>query len=102
MTSPAADTVCYCFGHTVASIRDEVQRTGRSTVVADVTAHVRAGTCACTEKHPEARCCLGDVRRVVKELLAAAHIPVAAEPDTAEPDCCAEHHRATHQEADGG
>jgi hypothetical protein len=39
--------VCYCFGHTVESIREEIDRTGQSTVAASVTAKVHAGECSC-------------------------------------------------------
>jgi copper chaperone CopZ len=64
-------TVCYCFGHTVEGIRDEVRRTGRSTVVASITAKVKAGECSCETKNPKGACCLGDVNREVKSALAA-------------------------------
>lgn len=60
--------ICYCFGHTVASARDELARTGRSTVVATITAEIKAGRCACEITNPSGSCCLGDVSKVVKEL----------------------------------
>ncbi len=63
--------ICYCFGHTVASARDEIARTGRSTVVASITAEIKAGRCACETTNPSGSCCLGDVSNVVKELLKA-------------------------------
>lgn len=61
--------ICYCFGHTVASARDELARTGRSTVVANITAEIKAGRCACETTNPAGSCCLGEVSKVVKELL---------------------------------
>jgi len=61
--------ICYCFGHTVASAREEIARTGHSTVVARITAEIPAGHCACEVKNPAGSCCLGDVSRVVKTLL---------------------------------
>ena len=61
--------ICYCFGHTVASAREEIARTGHSTVVARITAEIHAGHCACEIKNPAGSCCLGDVGRVVKTLL---------------------------------
>lgn len=67
----APHTVCYCFGHTVEGIRDEVLRTGRSTVVASITAKVKAGECSCETKNPKGSCCLGDVNREVKNALSA-------------------------------
>lgn len=58
--------VCYCFGHTVESIREEIDRTGRSTVVDSVAAKVRAGDCWCESRNPEGVCCLGELARTVK------------------------------------
>ena len=61
--------ICYCFGHTVASARDEIARTGRSTVVASITAEIKAGRCACETTNPSGGCCLGEVSKVIKELM---------------------------------
>lgn len=61
--------ICYCFGHTVASAREEVARTGRSTVVASITAEIKAGRCACEIKNPAGSCCLGEVSKVIKEIM---------------------------------
>lgn len=63
--------ICYCFGHTVASARDEIASTGRSSVVASITAEIKAGRCACETTNPAGSCCLGEVSKVVKELLMA-------------------------------
>ena len=63
--------VCYCFGHTVESIREEIARTGRSTVAASISAKVKAGECSCETLNPIGTCCLGDVKRVVKDALAS-------------------------------
>lgn len=61
--------ICYCFGHTVSSARDEIIRKGRSTVVASITAEIKAGRCACEITNPSGSCCLGEASKVVKELL---------------------------------
>jgi hypothetical protein len=63
-----ATFVCYCFRHTVGSIRAELIRTGQSTVVDQITAGIRAGQCACDIRNPQEDCCLGNVRRVVEQL----------------------------------
>lgn len=60
--------LCYCFGHTQTSVREELERTGRSSVVASITAHIRAGRCGCDVNNPSGTCCLGTVTRAVKEL----------------------------------
>jgi hypothetical protein len=61
--------ICYCFGHTVASAREEIARTGRSSVLANITAEIKAGRCACEVKNPSGSCCLGKVSQVVKALM---------------------------------
>jgi len=57
--------LCYCFGHTEESVRDEFATTGRSTVAESINAEVQAGNCACDVKNPSGNCCLGDVNRAV-------------------------------------
>lgn len=63
--------VCYCFGHTVENIGEEIERTGQSTVAASITAKVNAGECSCEILNPKGTCCLGDVNRTVKEAIAS-------------------------------
>jgi len=59
---------CYCFYHTIGSIREELARTGSSTVVAAITAGIQAGQCACEIRNPQGSCCLGNVRAIVQRL----------------------------------
>jgi hypothetical protein len=66
--------VCYCFRHTTGSIRAEIERTRRSTVVEEITAGTKAGYCGCDIRNPQGSCCLGNVRALVKQLLAAASL----------------------------
>lgn len=79
--------VCYCFGHTVESIRQEVEKTGRSTVVASIRKKVAAGECSCEVLNPKGTCCLGDVNKAVKETLASFGVP---RPEGAQPIAAAE------------
>jgi len=65
MTSDRPHPLCYCFGHTLASIRRELRETGRTTVVASIEEKVRARQCRCAELHPLGICCLRDVRETV-------------------------------------
>ncbi len=62
--------ICYCFGHTVESARAEMEATGNSTVATRITTEIQAGNCACEVKNPSGRCCLGEVNKAVKRLLA--------------------------------
>ncbi len=59
--------VCYCFNHTVEEIFDEIQRTGKSTVMDDIRAHMKKGGCSCETKNPQGSCCMGTVEYFVKE-----------------------------------
>ena len=60
--------VCYCFRHTVGSIKDEFAKTHTRTVVAAITVAIEAGQCACEMRNPQGSCCLGNVRAVVQRL----------------------------------
>ena len=86
--------VCYCFGHTVESIREEIGRTGRSTVAASIKEKVEAGECSCEILNPKGTCCLGDVNKAAKEALASIGDPrpEGARPPTdakiANDGCC--------------
>ena len=63
-------TVCYCFQITEVDLRREIQATGESTASRRVTAHVKAGRCACEIKNPQGTCCLGNIGAVVTPLVA--------------------------------
>ena len=60
--------VCYCFGISVADLRNEIASQGKTDVPASIAAEVRAGHCACEVKNPEGSCCLGNVSRAIKEI----------------------------------
>ncbi len=58
--------LCYCFGHTRGSVREEIERTGSSRAPASITAHIKAGRCGCDVNNPSGACCLGEVNKAVK------------------------------------
>ncbi len=60
--------ICYCFRHSPSSIRAELLATGRSSVLATVTAGIQAGQCACDIRNPQGSCCLGTVRAAVQRI----------------------------------
>lgn len=60
--------LCYCFGHTRASIASEIAQTGRPTVIQRIGAEVRAGRCFCERSNPSGSCCLGEVSRAVQDV----------------------------------
>ena len=65
--------ICYCFHHTVGSIREEWRQTGQSTVVETVTVGTQMGQCACDLRNPQSACCLGNLRRFVEQMKQGRH-----------------------------
>jgi len=63
----APRAVCYCFDHTVEEIEADVVATGSSKVADRITAKCRQGLDRCEETNPQGSCCLGNVRRAIKE-----------------------------------
>ncbi len=87
--------LCYCFGHSWESIEEDIRSTGMTSVADEITSRCRAGEDRCEETNPQGSCCLGNVRRAVKEIeqkLGASVKPdamrAAAEVNSAVPDCC--------------
>lgn len=80
-------TVCYCFDHTVASIREEIRLTGTSKIPDTITEKCRKGLDRCVELNPQGACCLGNVKQVVKE---AGDRTESLSPRHVEsvPECC--------------
>ncbi len=62
--------VCYCFDWTPEKIRGEIERTGKSTMLDQVKAQVKADNCYCEVTNPQGSCCLGNIAKVVSQLKA--------------------------------
>ncbi len=58
--------LCYCFGHSVASIKDELRIKGRSNALEDVRQKMNDPGCLCETKNPSGSCCLGSVAKGIK------------------------------------
>ncbi len=80
--------VCYCFGHSVAEVEAEVMETGTSRAIASISEKCRAGEDHCQERNPQGRCCLGNVRSVVR--LAQDNYGIAVSSATKSNSCCEE------------
>ena len=63
--------LCYCFGFDESHLRDEIAGAGRTNVPERISNLIREGLCACDSRNPAGVCCLGEVNRVAKRLLAA-------------------------------
>ncbi len=55
--------LCYCFGHSVATITEELRTKGRSDALEDIRRKMKDPGCACEVKNPSGSCCLGSVAR---------------------------------------
>ncbi len=58
--------VCYCFRYQVGVVQ-ESDVTQRAAILADIIAGTQHGQCACTIRNPQGSCCLGNVRRLLRE-----------------------------------
>jgi hypothetical protein len=58
--------ICYCFYHTPGKIKRELDATGTTHVVNNITQGIQVGQCACDWRNPQGDCCLGNVKRLLK------------------------------------
>ena len=60
--------LCYCFGFDENHLRDEIERTGSTSIPDKVSGLIREGLCACEARNPAGVCCLGEVNKATKSL----------------------------------
>lgn len=59
--------VCYCLKHSVQSIYEEVRSSGHSKAPEQISELCRQGLDRCAETNPQGGCCLGNVRKVIRQ-----------------------------------
>ena len=69
--------VCYCFGNTVGAVQSEVRAKGSSSILDDIKAKCAQGLDACERNNPQGACCLGNVRRLIREARTSTVPPMA-------------------------
>lgn len=62
--------LCYCFGFTEGDIRREITRTGETRIPSQIGQFIKEKICACEIRNPSGACCLGEVNKAVKRLMA--------------------------------
>ncbi|MBI1900266.1 MAG: cation transporter [Planctomycetia bacterium] len=78
--------LCYCFGHSVESIKEELKAKDHSEALEDIRRKMKDPGCRCEVTNPSGSCCLGSVARGIeiakKELAMAVNErePPAAPP----------------------
>jgi hypothetical protein len=64
--------LCYCFGFDERAAREEINATGSCSIPERIGALIRRGMCACVERNPSGKCCLGEVKIAVERLMSEA------------------------------
>jgi hypothetical protein len=59
--------ICYCFGHSMEGIAEEIRLTGKSEAAQDIRARMKEEGCSCATKNPQGSCCL----KTVEDYIAA-------------------------------
>ena len=62
--------LCYCFGFDEADAREEISKTGTSTIPKRIAALIKQKMCACPARNPSGACCLGEVNKAIQRLIA--------------------------------
>lgn len=59
---------CYCFDHTREEIEEEYSALGESRIEESIRQKVAKGVCQCHLTNPTGRCCLPDIRSIIKSI----------------------------------
>lgn len=72
--------LCYCFGHSVATITEELHMKGRSDALEDIRRKMKDPGCSCEVTNPSGSCCLGSVAKGIETAKAELNSTTPAKP----------------------
>ena len=75
--------LCYCFGHSVASIKKEFRTKSQSKALEDIRTKMKDPGCRCATENPSGSCCLGSVAKginIAQVELEASEVQPSATP----------------------
>lgn len=64
----SSKTICYCFNWSQEVIANEIKEFGRTNAIDDISEKMKNIGCDCEHNNPSGKCCLKDVKKVIKEL----------------------------------
>ncbi len=66
---PETDDVLICYCSSIHPRHSQqFAQSNHKTIIDDINAGIQAGQCACDWRNPQGNCCLGNVRKLVKQL----------------------------------
>ena len=76
--------LCYCFGHSVGTITEELRTKGRSDALDTIRRKMKDPGCACEVTNPSGSCCLGTVAKGIETAKAVLNPSVPPSGNKAE------------------
>jgi Zinc binding domain len=73
--------LCYCFGHSVATIAEDLLRKGRSDAVEDTRRRMKEVGCSCELKNPSGSCCLASLASGIAQAAETLATRCAKQPE---------------------
>ncbi len=74
--------VCYCFDHSVRDVRAATRADATNAIVEEIMQACRRGLDRCEKTNPQGRCCLGNVRALLRPAADEEECPSCAGEET--------------------
>lgn len=60
--------ICYCFYHTQGAVKAAILTHREQVIIDDIQSGIQAGKCACDWRNPQGSCCLGNIKKLIKNI----------------------------------